>query len=93
MFISLWQVYLDPGSNFNMSGVEFDADERQQLIQACKQEQRSAIQLLRMMGTQKVEILNTMKGQLLEKSLFFASYEQPDYILLKEAILAFEKIL
>ena len=75
MFIILWQVYLDPGRNFNMSGVEFDADERHQLIQACKQEQRSAIQLLRMMGAQKVDILHTMKVQLQEKSLAFASYE------------------
>lgn len=93
VFIFLWQVYLDPGRNFDMSGVEFDADERHQLIQACKQEQRSAIKLLRMMGTQKVDILNTMKVQLQEKSLVFANYEQPDFILLKEAILAFEKIL
>ena len=89
----LWQVYLDPGRNFNMSGVEFDAEERHQLIQVCKQEQRSAIQLLRMMGNQKVEILNSMKVQLQEKSLLFANYEQPDFILLKESILAFEKIL
>ena len=93
VFNSLWVAYLNFGRNFNNRSEEQTPDERRQLIQECKQEQRSAIHLLRMMGSCRVEILLDQKEKLYEQSLKFANYESPDYIIMKEAILAYEKIV
>ena len=46
-----------------------------------------------MMGSCRVEILLDQKAKLYEMSLKFAHYESPDYIIMKEAILAYEKIV
>ena len=46
-----------------------------------------------MMGSCRVEILLDQKEKLYEESLRFANYESPDYIIMKEAILAYEKIV
>lgn len=46
-----------------------------------------------MMGSCRVEILLDQKEKLYESSLKFANYESPDYIIMKEAILAYEKIV
>ena len=46
-----------------------------------------------MMGSQRVDILLDQKEKLYEMSLKFAIYESPDYIIMKEAILAYEKIV
>ena len=45
------------------------------------------------MGSCRVEILLDQKEQLYEHSLKFAKYESPDYIIMKEAVLAYEKIV
>lgn len=45
------------------------------------------------MGSCRVEILLKQKEKLYEFSLKFANYESPDYIIMKEAILAYEKIV
>ena len=89
----LWHDYLNFGRNFNHRSEELNPDERRQLIQECKMEQRSAIQLLGMMGSSRVDILLDQKEKLYEQSLKFANYESPDYIIMKEAILAYEKIM
>ena len=46
-----------------------------------------------MIGTSKIDVLIDQKDKLYEKSLTFAKYEQPDLIIMREAIMAFEKII
>ena len=89
----LWHAYLNYGRNFNTRSEELNHEQRRQLIQDSKQEQRSAIHLLRMMGTCRVDILLDQKEKLYEHSLKFANFESPDYMIMKEAILAYEKIV
>ena len=93
VFNGLWHTYLNCGRQSTSLNAEMAPDERRKLIQECKQEQRSAIHLLRMMGTCKVEILLDQKEKLYANSLKFAQYRSPDFIIMKEAVLAFEKIL
>jgi len=93
VFNSLWHAYLNYGRNFSHRSEEMNPEQRRALIQECKQEQRSAIHLLRMMGSCRVEILLDQKAKLYEQSLKFANYESPDYIIMREAILAYEKIV
>ena len=58
-----------------------------------KEEQRAAIQLLRMIGSSDIQVLLNQKDNLYESSLRYAKMERPDFILLKEALLAYEKII
>lgn len=58
-----------------------------------KEEQRSAIMVLRMIGSSKIEVLMNQKDNLFEYSEKFAKFEKPDFIILKEALLAYEKIM
>lgn len=58
-----------------------------------KEEQRAAIQLLRMIGSSNIKVLIDQKKNLFEYSKNFAEFEKPDFILLKEALLAYEKII
>jgi hypothetical protein len=58
-----------------------------------KEEQRAAIQLLRMIGSSDIQVLLHQKDNLFETSLRYAKIERPDFILLKEALLAYEKII
>jgi len=51
------------------------------------------MQLLRMIGSSNTEILLKQKDTLFEYSLKFAKFDKPDFILLKEALLAYEKIM
>lgn len=51
------------------------------------------MQLLRMIGTNKVEVLTKQKEVLFEFSLRYAKFDKPDFILLKESILAYERII
>lgn len=51
------------------------------------------MQLLRMIGSSNPEILLKQKDALFEYSLKFAKFDKPDFILLKEALLAYEKIM
>jgi len=69
------------------------AEERRRLVQECKHEQRSAIQILRMAGSYRIEYLIENKEKLYQFSLKFAKFESPDFIILKEAVLAYEKII
>lgn len=46
-----------------------------------------------MIGSCRVEVLLDQKEKLYEESLRFANYESPDYIIMKEAVLAYEKIV
>ena len=46
-----------------------------------------------MMGSCRVEILHAQKQELYAKSLKFAEYDSPDYIILREAVQAYEKIV
>ena len=58
-----------------------------------KEEQRAAIQLLRMIGSSDIQVLLHQMDNLFETSLRYAKVESPDFILLKEALLAYEKII
>jgi hypothetical protein len=58
-----------------------------------KEEQRAAIQLLRMIGSSDIQVLLNQKDNLYEFSLKYAKMDRPDFILLKEALLAYEKII
>lgn len=46
-----------------------------------------------MIGTHKIEVLEKNKHALQESSLKFAAYERPDFLLMQEALLAYEKIM
>jgi hypothetical protein len=46
-----------------------------------------------MIGTNRIEILIEHKDKLYDKSLAFAKFESPDYIIMKEAMLGFNKII
>jgi hypothetical protein len=46
-----------------------------------------------MIGANRVEILIQHKEKLYEKSLNFAKSEAPDYIIMKEAVMCFDKII
>jgi hypothetical protein len=46
-----------------------------------------------MIGSSKIEVLLNQKENLYEYSLKYAKFERPDFILLKEALLAYEKLL
>jgi hypothetical protein len=46
-----------------------------------------------MIGTNRVEILLQHKDKLYEKSLNFAKFDTPDYIIMKEAVMCFDKII
>jgi hypothetical protein len=46
-----------------------------------------------MAGSHRIEYLVENKERLFENSLKFAKYESPDFIILKEAVLAYEKII
>ena len=46
-----------------------------------------------MMGSCRVEILLDQKDKLYQNSLKFAQYDSPDFIIMKEAVLSFEKII
>lgn len=63
------------------------------MIQECKHEQRSAIQILRMAGSHRIQYLIQNKEKLYSFSLKFAKYDSPDFIIMKEAILAYAKII
>ena len=45
------------------------------------------------MGSCRLQTLLEQKAKLYEHSLKFANYDSPDYIIMKEAILAYEKIV
>jgi hypothetical protein len=46
-----------------------------------------------MIGTSKIEVLLSQRENLYEYSLKYAKFEKPDFILVKEALLAYEKIM
>ena len=69
-----------------------DPEVRRKQIHDCKIEQRSSIHLLRMMGSNKIEILLSSKVPLYSTSLKLAQIPRPDFIMMKEAILCFDKI-
>jgi len=46
-----------------------------------------------MVGSSKPKIIVEHKKTLMESSLRFAEFDKPDFIIMKEAILAFEKII
>ena len=46
-----------------------------------------------MIGTTKVGVLVLQKDNLYQYSLNYAKFDRPDFILLKEALLAYEKII
>ncbi len=46
-----------------------------------------------MIGASDINVLMTQKDNLYEYSLKYAKFDRPDFILLKEALLAYEKII
>jgi len=46
-----------------------------------------------MIGSSRVEVLLNHKDKLYESSLKFAKFDSPDFIIMKEAVLAYEKIV
>lgn len=68
-------------------------EEHRRQLREARLEQRAAIQLLRMIGSSKPKILIDHKKVLMDSSLKFAAFENPDFIIMKEAILAFERML
>lgn len=45
------------------------------------------------MGQTKVDILTDHKDQLFEASLKFAKYDSPNFVIMKEAIIAYQTIV
>lgn len=46
-----------------------------------------------MIGTHNIDVLLKQKTKLYESSLKFANFDTPDFILMKEAVMAFDKIV
>jgi hypothetical protein len=46
-----------------------------------------------MIGSSEINVLLNQKDNLYEYSLKYAKFDRPDFILLKEALLAYEKII
>ncbi len=46
-----------------------------------------------MIGSSKIDILVKHKENLYEYSIKYAKFDRPDFILLKEALLAYDKIV
>ena len=46
-----------------------------------------------MVGSHQIEVLIDHKEQLFASSLEFAKFDSPDFIIMKEAMLAYEKIV
>lgn len=46
-----------------------------------------------MIGSSKIEVLLNQKENLYEYSLKYAKFDRPDFMLLKEALLAYEKLI
>ena len=45
-----------------------------------------------MIGTNNIKVILERKADFFEKSLKFARYEAPDFMLMREAIMVFEKV-
>lgn len=58
-----------------------------------KEQQRAAIKILRMIGSSKIEALLDYKDLLYQNSIKFAKQERPDFMIMKEGLLAYEKII
>lgn len=89
VFSTLWMTYLQFGTKFKELNPNTPLEERKRIIAECKHEQRSSIQLLRMIGSTKIEVLLEQKEKLYENMIKFAKYESPDFTIMKEAVLAF----
>jgi hypothetical protein len=46
-----------------------------------------------MIGSSNIDVILSQKENLYEYSLKYAKFDRPDYILLKEALLAYEKLI
>lgn len=94
VFNILWATYLTFGSSkFKDLNAQTPQEVRKRIINECKHEQQSSIQLLRMMGQKKISILTERKDKLYEAMLKYAKHDNPDFILMKEAVLAFQIIM
>jgi len=89
VFTKLWETYEKRPKGGQNQSQEQVAD----LDLNLKLDQRNAIKVLRILGTHKIEILVQNKDQLYRCSRAFASADQPDFILLKEALQCFERVL
>lgn len=93
VYTQLWKHYTSPSRTLAQQASQMSREQLSKMKQTNKEEQRAAIQLLRMIGSSKVEVLQKQKDSLYKSSLEFANYENPDFILLKEALLGYEKIM
>ena len=57
VFRSLWDYYVNFGRNLSQISSTMPAEERKKYINDARAEQRSALQLLRMIGNNRVEVL------------------------------------
>lgn len=51
------------------------------------------MRLIRMIGSAKVDVIIEYKNQLYNNSIKFAKMPQPDFILIQEALLTYEKVI
>ena len=93
VFKNLWVSYAKIFENKFSNAQAITTEEQRRYLFEARLEQRSAIQLLRMLGSSKPKVITDHKKVLMESSLKFAEFDKPDFIIMKEAILAFEKII
>lgn len=87
----MWRYYTKPNRNWAKGALT--QDQMNKMRHESIHEQRAALQLLRMIGSTKIEVLMRQKDILFEHALKFAKFNKPDFILLKESLLAYEKIM
>jgi len=93
VYNTLWKHYTNPTMIPAKQAQQMSYDQLSKQRMQIKEEQRAAIQLLRMIGSSDIQVLLHQKDNLFETSLRYAKVERPDFILLKEALLAYEKII
>ena len=93
MFKQLWISYAKEVNVDSLQKQGIKDDDIILIVGEAKLQQRSAIQLIRMIGNCDAQIIHDEKRILMVKSIEFAQYEVPDFIIMKEAINVFEKLI
>ena len=93
MFKQLWISYAKEVNVDSLQKQGIKDEDIILIVSEAKLQQRSAIQLIRMIGNCDAQIIHDEKRILMVKSIEFAQYEVPDFIIMKEAINVFEKLI
>lgn len=93
MVKQIWVSYAKIFENrLNIKAGSSSEQQKVQLFEA-RLEQRSAITLLRIIGSSRPEILVDYKDNIIAASLKFANFENPDFVIMLEATRSIEKII